>query len=225
MHDIVLFFAVFHLPQKKRQYLKIQLLQTKENKTPTLLLAMQNYGMLYSHSSAHSVSAPKGADPFKGSRSSSAKETVTNPSADISMWIPSQLYISNKCAKHVLETYIFETEAQKKLLTHGNIKNLPLYGQTLLVACRREEQAKELYQYTSSLAHTYLLGGFYKNTCKTREFLQAALDAASKKVEIYKGFLRVLSLQNSKLVRATGASNRQLLVLMSQLHPKGYCGQ
>lgn len=88
---------------------------------------------------------------------------------------PEILHVNNKCFNSFYKSNI-----------------LPLYGQTLMVALRNDEDLRFLPQF-SSLYGGILLGGFYKNVPQSKKYYLALANKTEKKLEVYSDCLNVLA--------------------------------
>lgn len=240
-HSVILFFAIFDLTQKQRGELKNQInlilnksvpehgkdfklkasvcSNGKENQEVKDLekyapkvpcFSFMDDDPMHAHSKNGNTQSKSSKDLVYRKALPSTEKGTGNvlPSLKQLKFVTTEtLHLSNKCFKN---------------FTKEKSEQLPLYGQTLIIAFRHEEDLV-FFSTFLSLYNGILLGGLYKNKPQTKSYLTALCKKTQKKSEVYKACLNVLAVTSRNLQKTASApaiNLMRLLIHISKLENK-----
>lgn len=219
-HPIILFFAIFDLPQTTRGQLKKQIKCLLESQVSSIEYCLSNPPEKYSKekpcypqssaSKVHGASsnghalAPLGQVPLLEDVPVNAPLGAKQSKSSNALWskkefIFSTLHIKNKCFQNLSKCH-----------------KLPLYGQTLVIAFRNEEDLSFLPQFLSSYK-AILVGGFYKKVPETPKYFMALSKKTINKVQVYGECLNTLSVNIRNYHRTCNALPIKCLQLLNYI--------
>lgn len=220
-NSIILFFAIFDLPQKKRGELKkhINIILNKKKQTKNSLLQCKNNSVLTKNLREYSRPMCKKCKPgftcpacdtylakskalvFSGEKNKPPHITGVSYSPLTSENINTieTLHISNKCFQNMIKS-----------------TKLPLYGQTLIIALRNEEDLA-FFSTFFSLYKGILMGGFYKNKPQTRSYFTALCTKVQEQNKVHRECLNVLSVTSRNFQKMSNAISINCLRLLNYI--------
>lgn len=175
--DIILFFAMFDLPQKNRQLIKkgnteiLHLSKIYNLSKDSFLSRAENLKL------THNVPLPVNLTPDSAKQPLNFNICVQSL-CELSRPYPyfaknNILHINNKCIQHLDQCY-----------------GLPFSGQTYMFAVQNEEHAHYMFTSAKYLHKGIFLGGFYKDKYKNNIDLKALCIAISQKKDRYINLFR-----------------------------------
>lgn len=224
-NSIILFFAIFDLPQKKRGELKKHIntiVNNKKKESKGCVMQSKNQTVLITKYNLENFPSPQCKECKSGFTCPACLLYLSKQQAAVFSDEKRELkpsHLPGSCFPLMLQnTNTIETLHITNKCFQNTIKStkLPLYGQTLIIAVPHE---KDLVFFSTflSLYKGVLLGGFDKGQPQTKSYFTALCNKVQNKGKVHRECLNVLSSTFLAFIKTGGAPSINCLRLLNYI--------